>query len=470
MKERGEGTSGSVFSSSWSIGGRTYPIPLDQLPTIVSKLWERVVATATSSPVRARLHDLLFTLGRQPRHKHAEQACVAYLELGRGSWIDLYRTLALIRALDISRQMKRDDLAQEAVKQMVANARECIDDAELHPGVSLRLIARLVDEKNPPEAVDDLLTMARGRYAADPYIEAEVATLQRRHARGNKDDLEQIDREIVAIWTEAAGKASGLHKVGHLTKAIEYARNHGQNDLLAEATTALQQVSIDDLEMQSFQVPIDLSEEQLSQWTSYFTHGDDWRSCLVRYSVGMGGIPPTGQTDENRTEVENLKTQAPLFSMIPRVIIGGDGLPRWQPQNDEERELQQLSYVETFKMQLSAPLYGNALHAIGSIHKPSREDLQEFFSEQTVITPDVSRVLADALVRYWAEDYEGCVYLLAPKIETMLRTLARAIDEPVYQVQRKNTPGKYVGVAVLLQILGKRGLEESWSRYLNTLL
>ncbi len=335
------------------------------------------------------------------------------------------------------------------------------------PGVSLRLISRLVEEKNPPTGVDDLLVEARARYAGDPYTEVDAAMLQRRLAKGDKDALGRIDREVVGIWTKAAEASAGLQKLGHLTKAVDYARDHGQTDLLAAATTALQAIGIDDLGMQTFRVPVEIPDEKFSKWIGYFTQGDDWRVCIARFENGEHGTPPTGRTAENRSQMAK---DTSLYSMIPHSKIGGDGLPRWEPQNEDDQEEQRLSDVEMFRMQLCAPLFAKALHEIGVVHHPIREEVEEFFAERIFLPPDIPRVLADALTRYWRRDYEACAYLLAPKIETMLRVLARAIDEPVYLTQRKNTPGKYVGLGTLISTLGKHGLDESWGRYLSTLL
>ncbi|HWD03568.1 MAG TPA: DUF4209 domain-containing protein [Amycolatopsis sp.] len=463
LQDRVDGNSNPVFHAAQLT-------PVAELPTSVADLWANVVGATASAPVRARLHDLLFTLGRQPKHKHAEQACRGYVEVGAGNWGSLYRVRALARALDIARQMNRNDLADDAVKQIIANARESLDSADWQPGVFLRLIGRLVEEKNPPTGVDDLLTEARARYAGDPYVEVDTAMVQRRLAKGDKDALERIDREIVGIWTKAAEASAGLQKLGYLTKAVDYARDHGQIDLLATATTAMQAIGIEDLEMQTFRVPIEIPGEEISKWIGYFTQGDDWRVCLARFADGEQGTPPTGRIDESRAQVETLKKDASLYSMIPHSKIGGDGLPRWEPQNEDDQEEQRLADVELFRMQLYAPLFAKALYEIGFVHQPIREEVEEFFAERTFLPPDMPRVLADALTRYWRQDYEACAYLLAPKIETMLRALARAIDEPVYLTQRKNTPGKYVGLGTLISTLGKHGLDESWGRYLSTLL
>jgi hypothetical protein len=470
MREPGEGTGGGAFTAAWTTETAAYPAPPETLSADVHALWAKVAAAATAAPVRSRLHDLLFTIGRQPRHEHAAMACTAYLELGQGSWHPLYRAVSLIRALDIGRKMNHNDLAQSVIAQMIAQTREAIDNSDRQPGVSLRLLRCMIGEKNPPEGIDDLLSAARARYAGDPYIEVEVARLQRGRAKGDNDVLERIDREIVTIWLQAAEASSGLLKSRHLVTAAEYARDHGLNDLLATATTAMQAMTIDDLEMQSFSAPFELSDEQIDQWVGQFTAGGDWRSCVARMSMGENGMPPSGSTEMNRVCVAEIKKDAVLYSMLPGVLIGGDGLPRWQPQTDEDQEQQRLCDVETSRMQMTAPLYATALQEIGRLHNPSLEEVEEFFADRPLLPAGTPRVLADALLRYWSKDYEGCIYILAPKIETILRHIARTLDEPVYRLQRNHTPGKYVGVAVLLQTLSKHGLDESWNRYLNTLL
>lgn len=463
LQERGERNSNSLFHAA-------HLKPLVELPPAVADLWEKVVAAAKSPWVRARLHDLLYVLGRQPKHKHAEQAALAYLELGGGSWDSLYRASALVRGLDIARAMNRDGLANDVMTQMITNARENLDGAELEPGVSLLLLGRLLDEKDPSEAVDSLLAAARAKYSADPYAEADAAMLQRRRAKGDKDALEQVDQEIVAIWTKAAETSAGMRKIGFLTKAIEYAQDCGQNEMRAKATAALQMVSIEDLAMQSIRVPVEYSEQEVSEWVGYFTFGEDWRQCISRFSVGTGGIPPSGNTEVNRAAVEIIKQQNPIYASVRHVKVGSDGLPRWEAKTDDEHEQKLLSDEEIWRMELSAPLFAKALHEIGNVHQPGREEIEGHFAERPTLPKGLPRVLADALIRYWAEDYEACAYSLVPKIEAMLRALARAVDESVYRIQRGKSPGQYAGLGALLPMLGKRGFDESWIRYLTTLL
>ncbi|VVJ21487.1 Uncharacterised protein [Amycolatopsis camponoti] len=315
--------------------------------------------------------------------------------------------------------MKRDDLADDVVKQIIANVRECLDGTERKPGVSLRLIRRLVEEKNPPTRVDDLLTAARERCVGDPSIEVDTAMLQRRRAKGDKDALQRIDREIVGIWSHAAERTSGLEKLDNLTKAVDYARDRGQTDLLAAATTALQAIGIDDLDMQSFRVPIEIPDEEFIRWINHFTQEDDWRACIMRFSFGEQGTPPTGLVEENRAEMAK---DTSIYSIVRNSKIGGDGLPRWEPQDDVDHDMQRLSDLEVLRMQVYAPLFAKALHEIGVVHRPIREEVEEFFAEQTS--------LRRTYLGYWQTPWPGTGAETTKPVPTSSRRRSRRCSAP----------------------------------------
>lgn len=464
-----------TFGPMWEIDNECYPMPVTELPEKVLSLWEGVASSSQTPAIRARLYDLLFIAGRLPKHTNGESACRSYLELSRREWEDLYRAEALIRALDIARQLKNETLAQNAVTNIVDNAQRSLDASEHQPGVALRLISRLLEERDPPTSVDDLLINARGRYRSDPFIESEVAAMQRKRLLARQEDTVRIDREIASIWINAAESAEhGLVRSSHLTSAIEYARDHNQGnrlaDLIKKATLMLQDIDPDDLGLQKISTSYNLTDEQVNSWTEYYAGHDDLRTCLTVFAQGENGTPPTGNVDDNRTQVEQLAVDAPLYSMLRSVIVGGDGLPRWTPQSEQDHEEQKLTSCETFRLKFIAPLYAHALAEIGKRHNPSRDHLVKVLSELLFPPAATARTLADALLRYWQGDYEGCAYILTAKIEAIARNLSRSLDEPVYSLQRKKSPGKYVGLPSLFRILRDRGMDESWYRHLQTLL
>jgi hypothetical protein len=67
-------------------------------------------------------------------------------------------------------------------------------------------------------------------------------------------------------------------------------------------------------------------------------------------------------------------------------------------------------------------------------------------------------------------DHEAAAYTGIPLVERQCRELLLAIDAPLYRVQRERAPGTYPGLGALLPQLLERGLDESWYRYLRTLL
>ncbi|MEU0462778.1 DUF4209 domain-containing protein [Amycolatopsis sp. NPDC006131] len=463
----------STYEPMMRAEGQTYPTPLEELPEDVLVLWEKVVKRTQSNAIKARLSDLLYSTSRQPKHEFALVACKAYLLLSSDNWSDLHRAHALIRALDIARQMRIDSIINEIHAKFIYDARASIGKSEHQPGVALRLIGRLLEDKSPPAEIDEVLHSAVSRYSHDPHTAVEVHKMRRGRAN-NDDEVAAVDRDLINTWIEAAKETDeGFLKMSHLTKAIAYARDHQQSsgvtELLHSATVLLQQISREDLPMQKISQEYTFTDEQIEAWLAWFIR-ENLEASLAAYARGYGCVPPSGELAQNRAAVGQLAEEAPLSYAFSAVIIGGDGLPRWEPHTEEERENHNLTRHESLNIQFIAPLYDLTLTKIGEKFSPSREQVQQVMLEVQPEKPEIARTLADALFRYWNDDREGCMYVVAPKIEAIIRNLARSLNEPIYSLQRTRSPGKYVGLATLLQILKDKGLDESWYRYLHTLL
>jgi len=156
-------------------------------------------------------------------------------------------------------------------------------------------------------------------------------------------------------------------------------------------------------------------------------------------------------------------------SLFPKQLLGADGLPRFAPQNDADKQEMALAEQESFRLQTYAPFIARALNEIAARHGlPSPESLREFFALNPLISDDLAGALARVLLRYWTGDYEGAAFTAAPRIETLARGLVLALDAGVYQLQRQQRPGQYPGLGSLLATLKDRGLDESWYRMIYT--
>lgn len=78
--------------------------------------------------------------------------------------------------------------------------------------------------------------------------------------------------------------------------------------------------------------------------------------------------------------------------------------------------------------------------------------------------------LAHAFTLFWQEDYETCVYLIAPRIEAAARALLRELDENIFRIEAGKDPGGYIGLYTLLDKLEDLALDESWAYFLRWLL
>lgn len=78
--------------------------------------------------------------------------------------------------------------------------------------------------------------------------------------------------------------------------------------------------------------------------------------------------------------------------------------------------------------------------------------------------------LARAFNHFFNNDFEAAAYVATPHIETLVRDLVLQVNEPAYRLQRGQTPGQYAGLGALLPMLTEYGMDESWARYLQTLL
>lgn len=445
-------------------GGATVPAPLSEISDETCASWATVVGVATHPRVRARLHDLLFERRWGDVGSHGAGAIRAYIEDAELIHPPSLRSAdALRRAYDLARRMRRDDLVARVTAELVRVAGSSIDDPDPKPGVALRLIDVLVDGRSPDLAIDELLERARRRYPDAWNVESTIS-LQRQRAR-NAADRKAFDRELIERWLEEAGNVDPLVAVMHREKAAKLARERGLPDLVERAVLAMQSADPPELARIQVEVPSSLTPEQIEQYIDSMV-GDTWWDSVMRV---LAHGPPTGDVDHNRKLAADLAEEHPLQTLFPTVRMGGDGLPRYSPRSDEDRLDDQLTDLETMGLQWQGPILAEALRRAGERQAPSTDDVVgslHMVGCEGATAAAIGRVVH----RFNDGDYEAAAYTGIPLVERQCRELLLAIDAPLYRVQRERTPGTYPGLGALLPLLAERGLDESWYRFLRTLL
>lgn len=352
--------------------GESVPAPLMEVPDETCALWEEVLTISRHPRIRARLADLLFLRRSGNIGSHLATAAAAYIEDGTSTDPPTMHSVdALCRAYALARAGRQDDLVARATSELLRSASASIDAAEPKPGVALSLIEDLIDAGCSDPAVDDLLDRARDRYP-DMWITERTIEMQRRHASDGAARRD-LDRQLIERVLEEAENVDPLVAVIHREKAATLARERGLPDLAERAVVAMQ--SADPLELPRISVEVESSvtPEQVEELIASMAGDTWWESVQTILSYG----PPSGDVSRNRKTAEEVGSRGLTSLLLPKKRLGGDGLPRYQAQTDEERADDELADVETMALQMHGPLVTEALRRAGATFRPTPKEVRD---------------------------------------------------------------------------------------------
>jgi hypothetical protein len=428
--------------------------------------------------MRARLHDLCFEAGYGQVGAHARAAVHAYVELGDqyGSGVadEMNRILvslaavrSLERALELARRTNQQDLAELTIERLLDHARMALQDGNAGPGVVLGFLGTLAEDRSDIPDLDDLLRSARTRYSDDLWHTRTTIEMQLKRSGQDAAARSRLHREIVQSLLDAAAREPvAMNAVIHLQDAAQFAQNFGLTDLSGEAISRLQRFSIEDLGLVRRAVGLSLPKELVEGFLEQFTAQETWQGAF-RGLVAVD--PPIGNVEQNRAQAAELPEIAPLSTLFPSTRLGPDGLPRFTSAGGDPAHL--MVKVELQRLQLLGPIYIEALRRIGAKWHPIDEGaLAVFLGQANHVSQPVAAALSRAVGRFFSDDYEGAAYLCVPKIERLARDLLLSMNAPVFRVAHGPVAGQYPGLGALLGMLLDRGLDESWARFIDTLL
>jgi hypothetical protein len=477
--DRRDDTQSDYFGSMFTMtDGYRYPPALADILAETVALWAAVGERASSPIARARLNDLCFEGRWGNRGILARRAIEAYLSMaGQASELsadisDARQSLVLAttlrRALALARKIRDEALASRTACAMVTAVRESLVPAHTSPHVTFGLLEALVADRTTVPELDDLLSQARTLYQDDIWSTAHFIELQLRRVGSNAEERTRLQREVVEGWIAEAENSQGIVRMKHLESAAKMARDYGLSDLADTVTTKLQSIQTEELNLVprgfQFEIPADAMEQHFS----LFTEAPSWQDAFIRL---VTGDPPSGNTASNREQVEQLRDQAPLHHLLPRTRLGGDGLPRFTPVSEEQRDEWRLAEVEMLLISMQAGVVAEIMRRIWAKWGPiSEADLTEFLDQGRHVPVQLAASIARAFVRHFNGDAEASAYTAMPKVEALVRALVLTCGLPIYRIQREKTPGQYPGLGALLPEVRKLGMDESWYRFMHTFL
>jgi Domain of unknown function (DUF4209) len=446
-------------------GNGAFPPRLETLDASVKEAWARITPSVQEPAAAARLNDLLWVTrhGDQP-YINAKAAIAAYVAQAE-RWRDLAQVECLWRALELSLEINDPAATAEIATLTAAAARAELSESEQKPGVSMRLIEALLDTPAPPAEVDQLLEEAADRYRGNVHVGDSITDLRASSAARDPERVRELRREQMQRWRDHAAAADGLAAIAHLQHGLELARTHGLADEADAFRRALQDFDRESIEFERITAEAGVDREEIEKLLASLVE-EDWPSSLRAFGATS---PPIGDIESNERFVRQMMKEHPISFLFTQTVLGPENTVIKNVAGDEAHFAAQLTRHESQSIGFWGLLAAEGLRRIRERHGPADHETLAAYFTAGVIAPEYADAFARGVALYGEERYDESALVVVPRIEGVIRELARRAGLVVIREPIGERPG---GVRSLNEVLSSlRGiLDESWRRYLwNTL-
>jgi len=462
---------GSPFGAMVAGEGWRFPPALADIEEADIEAWQAALATIDHPAVQARLGDLLWERRAKPNpHLAAAVAVDGLLNLAANErWRSMERVHFLSRALELATQMRDTARVSETIERLLAFAEGDLAGADGGPGLSLGALRPLValPSGQRPDDLDAMLQRVSEKYGADPYIVTAVADL--RSPLMDADARQELRRAQVQEWRGRADEAGGMLRVHRLETALELARRYGCNVEVKELRSELGAIGVEELELKEVGAEIELPPEEVERFLASFRDAPNWQHALGLLAAQP---PPGGSPDEIAAAVDRQMEEFPLQFLFGRALIGPDNATAiFRASTREEHHRLASAEQRAQHGRIWGMFCARALQRIGARDdKPSARKLAELLQGDFLDDETAERV-ACAIELFWEGCYDESAHVLAPRIERIMREMARQLGVPVV---RAVEPGREIGGVVMLGTLLREMTpafpDQGWHAYLLNLL
>lgn len=448
-----------------------YPPPLPQVDEDTLAMWADVCDAVDDPLLQARLADLLWMRRMHPRPDlRARQAVDAYLTLAdRPSWRDILSAIALMRALELATSLNDAQLVQRVVDRIVVEVRDSMCRQPPQSGVFLRLISALAQLRSGigPAVVDTLLEEAARVCAEDPFNYETVLNLQIAHSRGDPEQTAALALERVRSWRALADRSTGLLRLLHLQRALEVARVQGLRHEMDELRVSLEQATAEGLDLKTISTTIEIPGDELDPFLDSFLIGETWQDCLMRFGAHCPIRPTTGQTARF---IDEQMQRTPIQFLVSSVVLSEDhGIPLKVLRTVEEKREFAIMEYESRSIQVWGMFAADILGRIADRSRPSLDELTEHFTTPIIDAGTAERIAA-SIDHYWSGRYDEALFVLLPRLETIIRELCRQLGRVIIKEPIGEESGGFLTLGTLLPSLRGSIHSEDHCLYLHRLL
>lgn len=466
-RERADGPFGAMIAGE----GWRFPPALEDVGEADVAAWQEALAAIDHPAVQARLGDLLWERRAKPQpHLAALAAADGLLALAEDErWRIMERAHFLSRALELSMQLRDNTRMTATVKRLLAFADADLAATDGGPGLSLgalRPVVALPPEQRPDD-LDAMLQRVSEKYGADPYTVTSVADL--RSSLLDADARQELRRAQVQEWRDRAGEVGGMLRVHRLETALELARRNGCSDEVRELRSELGAIGVEELELKEVGAEIAMPPEEVDRFLGTFTDAPTWQHALGRLAAQP---PPGGSPAELAEAVDRQMEEFPVLFLFGKSLVGPDNATAiFRASTREEHHRLASAEQRAQYGRIWGMFCAQALQRIGERDdRPSVGEMAELLQGDFVDDETAERV-ASAIELFWDERCDESAHILVPRIERIVREMARQVGIPVV---RAVEPGREIGGVVMLGSLLREMTpvfpDGGWHAYLLNLL
>ncbi len=441
-----------------------------EVPDVDAEQWQEAADALEEPLALARLHDLLWERRTRPRpDEHARAACAAYIALAeRVGARSFERMLSLSRALEIARGVSDAELVDRVGERLVSLIEDVVADPDAGPGTAFGALRALVDLAGDRPEIDRLLDSVTARFGDEPRLFDGIAEMRVR--RLDRDDQLAVRREQIRRWHASAAAAvdEPMLRVHRLEQALGVARTHGLNDEANAILVELQAIGPEDVATEAITVEAELPAGTIESLMVSIVEQPDWQTSL-REVVRLGA--PGGTREELEEELRQHREEFAFLQVLTPVSMGAESAAAaFRGADAESRARLELAERRAFHTRMWSGILADIFVAIEERHgRPEREALVSFFATD-VIGPARGEHMARALELFWDGHYDESAHVLAPRLESAIRELARLAGIPVIREPVGVEPGGARSLGAIMIALRDGFPLPDWHDYLFNLL
>jgi hypothetical protein len=258
-------------------------------------------------------------------------------------------------------------------------------------------------------------------------------------------------------------------RVIRLEQALEIARTYGLKEEAEALRSELGGIAPEELGLRQVSVELEIPREEVDRFLHSFESAETWQDALRVLAILA---PPGGSPQELAEYVDQLMVDHPLLFLFTKSLVGPDNATSiFRASTPEAHRRLALAEQRAQQARMRGAFYAPALERIGRRDdRPTRDGLTEFL-QGDLVELEVAERIARAIELFWDQQFDESAHVLVPRIERVLREMARRVGIPIVREPR---PDREIGgvemLGALLRDLDGAFANPGWHAYLFNLL